>query len=225
MICRILFVAFFASILGACSTTNIPLKESVSRDIRSVDQYLVIPQEELRITVTETNAGNTGLIGALIALAIDESRASGAKKKGRPMLEELEGYDFRAKMQDAIKTQLVALGAVPFAIETDVIIDDSKTAKVGAAGGSSASAVMFSSVDYKVESGNLIINLSAEMFPLNSPNSGDDSEKIVDPKRAIYRQSFNFIKQAVTESDIRAGLDEGIENIAFQIASDLSNPI
>ncbi|WP_146144285.1 hypothetical protein [Paraburkholderia sp. BL25I1N1] len=219
-----------SAVLAGCATTPpISLTAQEQHELASVTGTLFIPQSSLLITVTPTNAGATGLLGALVAAGIDAARRSSAEKDAAPIIEQLRDYDFRTVMKQASNDALGTVTDVKFRAPLDVDTVASSTQKRIIYDKSSASAILFVDVGYQMQSGNLYISANAVMYPKSNellqfrkkPNESDP----LDAGNAIYRKTFNFGKQNVSATDIKSGLTEGANSIATQLAADLNHPL
>jgi len=110
---------------------------------------LIIPQNNLDVTVQATEGGSGGFLGVLIAAAIDSASRSIAAKAAAPMFEPLRDYDFRAVMLNASTDELTKIDKVKVAIPLRVEVVASDSSKRIAFDQSTASAVLFCNIDYK----------------------------------------------------------------------------
>lgn len=226
---RIIALTLFVSTLAGCATPQISLTKQAQTNIDQVQGILTIPQNNLDVTVQATNPGNSGLIGALVVLAIDSARRSSAEEAAAPILEGLRDYDFRTVMLNASNEALAKIDKVkviaPLQVET--IVSDS--AKRIAYDQSSASAVLFCNVGYRLESGNLMVTAFAEMYPkktaLKTFRNKPEETNPLEAGNVIYRKTFVFTKQAIAAANIKEGLNEAAVSIAKQLAADLNHGI
>ncbi|HZW86703.1 MAG TPA: hypothetical protein VFF41_04495 [Gallionella sp.] len=213
--------------LTGCAAPQLSLTEQAQTNIDRVEGILVIPQNNLDVTVQATNPGNSGLLGALIASVIDSSRQSTAEKAAAPMLEPLRSYDFRTVMLNASTDALTKTDKVKVSMPLRVEVVASDSSKRIAFDQSTASAVLFCNVSYRLESNNLIVAASAEMYPkievLKQFSKKPEKNNPLDGGNAIYRKTFTFTKQAVTPSTIRDSLSEAATNVTNQLATDLNH--
>ena len=221
----ITLIVVIAALTG-CAAPQISLTKQAQTNIDRVDGILTIPQNNLNVTVQATNPGNSGLLGALIVAAIDSARQSNAEKAAAPMLEPLRDYDFRSVMLNASTdalTKIVKVKVMPLRVE--VVASDSS--KRIAFDQSTASAVFFCNVGYRLESGNLIVTAYAEMYPkidrLKQFRNKPEEANPLDSGNVIYRKTFTFTKQAVTPITIKENLSEAATNVAQQLAADLNH--
>jgi hypothetical protein len=91
--------------LSSCSNI-VQLKKEAHNQIRSVENIIVIEQDNLYVTVTSFYNGGGGAIGALIASSIDSSRQSSATEKAQPIIKELDDYNFKNVFLTAIKDKI-----------------------------------------------------------------------------------------------------------------------
>jgi len=227
----VLLVLSMVVFLPACvqMPTKVALNTQSYEKIGNVDHVVIIPQNNLNVTVSTSNSGNTGLLGALIVMAIDSARQSSAEEEAAPIMKKLESYDFRSvfakKMTDAnkmLKKPLLNGNVKVSKIDTDdqMRISYQKSA---------ASAVLFSKVNYKLQTGNLTVSVVSEIYPkadnLLPYRHNASVESQLDDGNVIYRQFFEFNKQAVTENNIVASLNEGADSIVQQMIDNLNNPV
>lgn len=218
-----------AALAGCATTPPMSLTKQEQQDLASVNGTLFIPQNSLMVTVTPTNPGATGLLGALVAAGIDSARRSSAEKTAAPMLDQLHDYDFRAVMKQATNDAVTPLQDIKFSAPLDVDTVNSSTQKRIDYDNSSASAVLFVDVGYQLQSGNLYVTANAVMYPKASgllqyrkkPNETDP----LDAGNAIYRKTFNYSKLNVVATEIKGSLTEGANSIASQLAADLNHPL
>jgi hypothetical protein len=224
---RAITLTIVVAALAGCATPQISLTKQAQANIDRVDGVLTIPQNNLDVTVPATNPGNTGLLGALIAAGIDSVRRSNAEKAATPMLEPLRDYDFRTVMLGASTDALTKIDKVKFAMPLRVEVVASDSAKRIAFDQSSASAIFFCNVGYRLESGNLIVTASAEIYPktetLKQYRNKPEETNPLDRGNVIYRKTFTFTRQAVTPTTIKESLSEGGTNVARQLAADLNH--
>ena len=224
---RTVALTIVVTALAGCAAPQISLTKQAQSNINRAEGILEIPQNNLDVTVQATNPGNTGLLGALIVAAIDSARQSSAEKAAAPMLEPLRDYDFRTVMLDASTDALAKIDKVKFGTPLRVEVVASDSAKRIAFDQSTASAILFCNVSYRLESGNLIVIAGAEMYPKadslkqfrNTPNETNP----LDSGNVIYRKTFTFSKQAVTPTTIKENLSEAATNVARQLAADMNH--
>lgn len=224
---RAIALTIVVAALAGCATPQVSMTKKVQTNIDRVEGILTIPQNNLDVTVQATNPGNSGLLGALIAAGIDSARQSSAEKAAAPMLKPLRDYDFRTVMLGASTDALTKIDNVRFArpLRVEVVVSDS--AKRIAFDQSNASAIFFCNVGYRLESGNLIVTASAEMYPkvdtLKQFRNKPEETNPLNGGNVIYRKTFTFTKQAVTPATIKESLSEAATNVARQLAADLDH--
>ncbi|MGF6780945.1 hypothetical protein [Paraburkholderia sp. GAS334] len=227
---RNLFLFLSIAALSGCAVTPpMSITKQEQHDLGPVAGTLFIPQNSLMVTVTPTNAGATGLLGALIAAGIDAARRSAAESNAAPMLAQLHDYDFRAVMKQASNEAVGTLQTIKFATPLDVETVNSSTQKRIIFDNASTSAVLFVDVGYQLQSGNLYIAANVVMYPksdklLQFRKKPNDTEPL-DAGNAIYRKTFNYAKLNVVATDIKSDLTEGANSIASQLVADLNHPI
>ena len=222
------FISILAFITG-CATPQISLTKQTQENIGSADSVLFIPQNNLDVTVPASNPGNSGLIGALIVAGIDSARRSNAEKEASPIIQQLQDYDFRTVMLNTLSAEIPKIATIKFNTPSRLETIYSESQRRISFDQSSASVILFATVGYRLESGNLIISSNVEMYPkseslLKFRNKPSDSNPI-DNGNVIYRKTFSFTKQAITADNIKDSLTEGASSIAKQIVADLNHPL
>jgi hypothetical protein len=225
---KIAFISLLVALTG-CAAPQVPITKLAQSNMERVEGVLVIPQSNLDVSVQATNPGNTGLIGALIASAIDSARQSSAEKDAAQILEPIRNYDFRAVMLSASNDALGKIDAVKFALPLRVEVVASDSATRIAFDQSAASAILFCNIRYRLESGNMIVTANAEIYPkahaLKQFRNKANETNPVDAGNVIYRRNFTFTKEAITAATVKEALDEATKNIADQLAADINHGI
>ncbi len=223
---RSALIVTFAILLTACEEPKIPVTQEISQKISSIDHFAYVMQDELAITVSQTNPGNTGALGAIIAGVIDAGRQNSAEKKSKPIFDAIGDFDFRQTLLTNLNNTTSQSG---YQVNNSLENLSDKEKKSGVLSRSTASAVMFSDVQYALESGgNFTISANVELYPNNAglnalvkkPNSADPVSK----GNRLYQNTFTFKRQAVYAENILDTLNEGAQNIAQQIMQDISAP-
>jgi hypothetical protein len=226
---KLLLAFLILSCLIGCATPPVSLSKEAQSNISRVDGLLTITQNNLDVTVPATNPGNTGLIGALVIMAIDSSRRSSAEAAAAPLFEVLRDYDFREVMLGALTNALVKTDPVKFSLDQHVEVITSDSAKRIAFDRSSASAIFFCDTGYRLESGNLIVTVGVEMYPkteaLMAFRYKADENNPLARGNVIYKKSFSILQRAVTPGSIKANLTEAAEKLSHHIATDLNHGI
>jgi len=226
---RVIILSLLSIFITACATPQVALKKEAVNSISSVDQVLYIPQNNLDVSVSSTNPGNTGIIGALIVMAIDSARQSSAEEESAPIINALQDYDFRNVMLESMNAEVINKKYLPYEINTRIDTINSESNKSINYSESQSSAVLFSFFNYRLESGNLIIKTVAEMYPkidsLYAYRNDPSADNPLDEGNAIYRKTFTFTKQGINADNIKTSLSEGAVSIAKQILTDLSYPL
>jgi len=233
MFSRNLVIIAFTVLLAGCVAAPQSLRQVASERIETVDQVLIIAQSNLDITVTQTNPGASGLIGALLVGAYDEYRRSAARQEAEPIIAALQDVDFRIIMLRAMNTAVTAERRLRYPINTTLESIDSDSTRRVHFSDSSASAVLFTVVSYRLESGNLKISATLEAYPKiaalmpfrQDPDAAQDPGQALTEGNTIYHQRFEFEKQGITGANIEASLTDGTRSIARQIVLDISHPV
>lgn len=222
---RALAVLLALGLVAGCATPDKSINAPMRAALGGVDGLLLVPQSGLDVTVAPTDGGQGGLLGVLLAAAIDSKREDSARKTAAPILAALGTYDFRAAMARAIDEETARQSRLnvktPWRLETV----DTESQRRGLLDASGASAVLFLRVDYRLESGNVIVTGQALLLPkaanLLAYRVAPKDTNPVDEGNAIYRKRFSFARQNVTADTAAAALDEGARSIATQCLADL----
>lgn len=84
--------------LVACVAPPVSLTPQLQQNLDSLQAIAFIPQENLDVDVTPGNPGATGLIGALLVAAIDDSRRTKAQQASAGLIDALRDFGFRECM-------------------------------------------------------------------------------------------------------------------------------
>ncbi len=229
MIIRLSLIISIFSLMMGCATYQVPLSKKAQEHIQSADTILFIPQNNLDVKIIATDSSKQGLIGMLVAAGIDSVRQSSAEEKAAPIIQQLQDYDFRVVMLNALQAEIPKVTTIKVNTPIQLETIDFESQKRISFDKASSSAVLFNTVKYRYESGNLIITANVEMYPKvnallkfrNRPNN----ENPVNAGNIIYRQRFTFTKQAITADNIKDSLAEGAASIAKQVVADLNHPL
>ncbi len=226
----IVFTIVVASLAGCATTSQVPLAKNAQANIERVEGILIIPQNNIEVTVEASNPyAFGGVVGALVAVAIDSRLQLIAEKAATPILESLRDYNFRAVMLDVSIEELSKVDKVKFAMPLSVRAVESQSARRVVFDQSTASALLFCNVGYRLESGNLIVTATAEMYPkidaLKQFRIKPNSTNPLDGGNAIYRRVFTLAKQAVTPTTVIERLSEAVSDVARQLADDLNQSL
>lgn len=223
----LLAVVAFGGLLAVsgCATPEQSMTAAKRSGLDSVQAALLVPQSGLEVSVRPIDGGQGGLLGVLIAAAIDVKREESARKAAAPILEAVRGFDFRAEMQRAIDEESARQPRLPLRGGWQLETVDSPSHRRGVYDGSSASAVLFVQVDYRLESGVIHVDARAQLVPKAAslaalrPAPKDDDP--LAEGNAIYLKKFSFKRQAVTADNAAAALAEGARSVASQLIADL----
>ncbi|SEM39391.1 hypothetical protein SAMN04489760_11334 [Syntrophus gentianae] len=213
-------------LLTACAAPQVPLTAQARASIQSVESVLIVPEESLTIDVKSSGSPlGPGLIPDLMAVIATRSKLSEAKLSAIPILQQLKEYNFRAVLQNAFAEEAAKLKP-PFGPPTRLEINDVASGKKVSFSESRAGLVMFTIIDYRLESGSLIINALVEMIPKADPlmqyrHSANNSDPL-DEGNVIYRKTFTHTKEFITARNVRKNLTDGATSIARQIFTDLN---
>lgn len=230
---RIIALTIAVTALAGCATTStpeVPLAKQAQANIDRIEGVLVIPQNRLNVTVEASNPYAVGgVVGVLVAAAIDTRLQADAEKAAIPILESSRDYNFRAALLDASTDELSKIDKVKFALPLSVKVDESESARKIAFDQSTASALLFCNVDYRLESGKLIVTAKAEMYPkidsLKQFRIKPNGSNPLGNGNAIYRKVFTLAKESVTPTTVNEKLSEAVADVARQLAADINQSL
>ena len=222
------FILVCIVFLSACANKPISLNQEASKKIRVLDQHILIPQNNLNVVIESSNPGNSGLLGALIFMAVDATRRENALERAEPFIEALRKYDFRVAMLNAMQSKIKENPLPHYKINVAMETVNSKSNKSAIFNQSNASAIMFIHTYYALHNTNLVVQAVAEIYPksehLYAYRKKPNNKKKLDKGNLIYKNSFTHTQQAVTVSEIESSLTEAANSIAAQVIQDLANP-
>jgi hypothetical protein len=214
-------------LLSGCAAPPMALSPQAHKAIESVHTVVFVPQTTLDVDVTPGNPGATGLIGALIVQAIDESRRATAQKAQVTVVDAVTGFDFRSRMSNQLNAEFARVRSVRLATPVQLETIDSESQRRIAYDRSPASAVLFTHVNYRYIDGKVIVSAINLMYPkarvLMSLRAKPNEANPLDEGNAIYRRTFIFTRQAVVRENVRESLAEALSNVAWQLAADLNH--
>ncbi|MBN2536519.1 MAG: hypothetical protein JXB88_26790 [Spirochaetales bacterium] len=209
-----------------CST-NLPLTKKIEEQPTTAESILIIPQRNLNVTVQSSNAGNTGLLGALILIGIDSARQEAATKQAAPIIARLEEFDFRMVMREALTTELSRVTSVNFSGENALETVSSNSQEEISYKKAVSDAVLFVNVSYTMQNYNLKVTALCRLYPkaerLNAFKASKSAASPTDDRSYIYKNTFSFVREGITPDNVIDALKEGAENISKQIVADLNN--
>lgn len=219
------FLASALAISGCVSTRAMPKEILDSKT--SCDTTLFIIQNNLRIIVPQTDPGNTGLVGALVASGIDAAREEAAAKAAAPLFKALEGHDFKTTMRDALVAELQSITTISASPDISIQTISTDSQKELSYRDSQAESVLFVEVWYNLQGTTLSINALVDFFGkserLRALQRDEEAKPPLGTGSRIYYNSFGFSYQGINADNIVIALEEGAKNIAKQISVDIMN--
>lgn len=222
---RGLLVLAVAALLSACATPERTLNAPMRAAMGSVGGVLLLPQTGLDVTVTPIDGGQGGLLGVLVAAAIDSKREASARERAAPILRALADHDFRREMAQALadetarQTRLPLRG--PWRLET-VDSEGTRITRLNAAG---EDAVLFLRVDYKLESGNVVVSARAQLVPraagLMPMRPAPKEGAPLAEGNALFLKTFTAVQHNVTADNVVAALNSAARSVAAQCLAEL----
>lgn len=212
-------------IVAGCATPEQSMTAAKRAGLGDVHAVLLVPQSGLDVTVKPIDGGQGGLLGVLIAAAIDSKREETARKSSAPILAAVRDFDFRAEMLKAMNEETARGSRIPVREAWRLETIDSTSHRRGVFDASTHSAVLFVRVGYRLEAGVIHVVADAQMAPKAaglmamrpSPKEGDP----LDEGNAIYRKQFVYKQEAVTTENAAAALAQGARSVAAQLLADL----
>src|SRR5215472_17933947 len=102
--------ALAATVLSGCAGQRfVPMQDAATSRIKSTEVIVVLPQQEIKTEITQSNVAQAtggGLIPALIDLAVNKSRADDAEASVVVIRNALLDYDFSKQLLTSIEQQL-----------------------------------------------------------------------------------------------------------------------
>jgi len=226
---KTLAIMSVAFLMIGCASPYAPMSKKVQEKIQVLDASLIIKQSNIDVTVSSSDTGQGGIIGSLILAGVDAVRRSNAKDNATPIIAALENYDFRSVMYKATNNSLGKLNK--FKGNRPITLDKvgSETVKKITLNTSKANALLFCSIYYQLQSGNLMVTLDAQMYPKSNTlkafrKDADDADILANGNR-IYVNQFVFVKQGITADNVVSGLNEAAKSLASQVVQDLNHGI
>lgn len=224
--CWVIFI-FTGLVLTGCVAPPLSLSPELQKTLGSVQAVVYVPQSNLDIDVTPGNPGATGLLGALLVAAIDERRRTTARGASLGLTDAARDFNFRTRMGIQLTAEFARVKSVRLVTPITVENTDSESQRRIAYDLSTSSAVLMSNVKYKLISGKIVLIATNVMYPkaanLATFRSKPNGANPLDVGNAVYRKTFMYVKEGVNADNIKAGLNEGIANIAWQIAADINH--
>jgi hypothetical protein len=216
------------TLIAGCATEQpISLSPEATKSLDTVQTLLYVPQNNIDIDVVRGNPGSTGLLGALVVAAIDETRRASAQKSQIGISDAVGDFGFDSRMAKQLSAELARVHRINFDLPVRLEKTDSASMRQIAYDRSRSSAILFVDVSYKFIDGKLTVTAHSLMYPKSSEQKGirhvSNKNESLAPENAIFRKSFRYAKNAVNHDNVREGLLEGISSIAWQLAADLNH--
>ena len=212
-------------LLAACATTPVALSPQLQQNLDAIQVVLFSRQTNLEIEVTPGNPGGTGLLGALIVAAVDEARRQKAAQTAAGVVDATRSFDFNSRMAAQLGAELQRTPAIR--LHGPIVVEpvDSDSQRRIVYDTSRAPAVLMAGLSYKLIDAKLAVQASVVMYPKSAklmafrpkPVSGNP----LDDGNAIYRRVFTFTSDQIAPAQVRESLNQGLANVAWQIAADM----
>src|SRR5215472_12230104 len=153
-----------AAVLSGCAGQRIvPMQDAAASRIKSTDVIVVLPQQEIKTEITQSNVAQAtggGLIPALIDLAVNKSRADDAEASVVVIRNALLDYDFSKQLLTSIEQQLRQLPWINLqAVRLETTSGDDKISDAVAR--STANAVLVIRTSYSLSPNFSLIKITA----------------------------------------------------------------
>ncbi len=193
---------------------------------------VVQAQQEIAIDVptTASNVGmQFGLIGALVGSAIQHSQAQGAEQRVTAVRDALVGYDFNARLEQALRVKLVSDAISPepqFTLLTPVAVAERTAARSEIP---AQALVLVPRYSFDYEMSKLTVRIDATLE--NRERKGNGKYKFRSQFKHAYAFSFPIANPAKTaqpwldqgRAGLAALLDQGVAQVTDMIAYDFSD--
>jgi len=210
----ILFVAF---IISGCATQG-SLSPEEKSNLNSVDVVLYMPTEGLRANSYITSSAGLNVYGAILLGIFDGIRTANAQKELNPINKALAGFNTRDSMLSVLNTNLARVNNLRFNLPAQLIKDMSKARQA-----SVADAILICNVNYRVyDSNKLIATLYASIKKKTSGTRHNTFEEDNSLNDSIFSSTYTFKREGITPENITSIITEANENLAKQLADNLS---
>ena len=190
--------------LSACVTVppaHVALDARARDNIQSADVVAPVRQSEIYVFVPATDpalAGG-GLLGALIAVGVDNVRTSHAEDAVKSLRDAVIDYNFDDQLRDDLKASMAKVQWL-HVDKVKVIKDVTSAGMDNAITSSTASAVLMANADYHLSTNadTLYIVINANLFPNTAaltpakPAADGKPEAKSNLTNALYRNAFMF---------------------------------
>lgn len=223
---RTLLVMAVAALMTACATPERTLNAPMRAAMGSVGGVLLVPQTGLDVTVAPIDGGQGGLLGVLVAAAIDSKREASARERAAPLLQALAGYDFRREMSQALADETARQSRLPLRSPWRLETVDTEGARITRLNAAGEDAVLFMRVDYKLESGNVVVTARAQLVPraaaLMGMRPAPKEGAPLDEGNALFLKTFTATQHNVTADNVAAALTSAARSVAAQCLAELA---
>lgn len=224
---RFVWALALSLVLVGCAAPLQYNKQSVAK-VQDGRVVLFVPQNALGVTVSQTNAGGAGLIGVLVASAIDGARERSATEKAAPVIEAAREVDFRELISQALASSVASATRAKLSMEPVVETVSSPSTRRIAFDKASGDAVALAEVRYTLQGGALQASLQLQVFPktaeLSALRARPDESDPMAAGNAVYSNLYSFEKQDVTAQSIAGALKEAANSLAKQMLDDINHP-
>jgi hypothetical protein len=213
------------SLLVACVNQPIAMTPQLMQQIDRLETVLFVEQDNIKIEVSDTNGGATGLLGFVIGAAIDSARRGNSEKNSVGLVDSLRSFQFRERMHEQLNAELNRVKAIQLLRPSQLQTTDTEALRLIALQRSSASALQFVNVTYRLLNSSLVMTADVQMYPksqrLMSLRQKPNSQSLLDEGNLILRKNFFFVSEMIGVDVIQNSLKQGISNLAWQIALEL----
>lgn len=222
----LVLAATLAIVVSGCATQPVSLAPQARQNIADLQVVLFVPQEQIDVNVVPSNV-STGLLGALIVGAIDEARRQKAAQIAVPVIQATRDFGFRERMAAQLSAEFARVPWLRLHGPLQVETTDSESQRRIIYDTSRAPAVLMASFSYQLLDARLVVTANAQMYPkspaLMKLRNAPVENNPLHAGNAIYRRTFVFRSDKIAPAQIRESLNEGLANVAWQLAADLAH--
>ena len=213
---KFLVMALITFIISGCVSQSRLSPETRSK-LNSVDVALSMPNPGIRANSYSTGTMGLGLYGAILMGVVDGIRTANAQKELNPMNNALAGFDMKNSMLSALNSNLARVNKLRLNLPAQLVLDTRKAQQA-----SVADAILICNVSYRAYDNKLTATLYANIKEKTSNSRHNSFEDTDSFDSSIFSSSYTFEKEGITPENIRNVITEANENLAKQLADNLS---
>lgn len=247
MIFRMLLFVGLAVAATGCQVHSLT-RQQISTLV-SVDVVVCVDQSDLFVTristpepvdsTIKTSSGKTdttasaivGVIGAVVRGIDRAQRQRELDERARLIRQALAGYDFRAVVLEAARTELAKVTSVQMSVRQDVQTNCQEPIQRVILDRSTAVNLLFYSMSYMLtESGEIVLSFGSSAIVYSKSNALHEARARPDPGNpvatgnAIYFQHFHYDVPYDGRRDVREIFRSAAFALAAKLAADFNKP-